>query len=382
MIRQILEKCHEYQIELHHLFIDYKQAYDSINRRRMVEVMTEFGIPEKLVKLTKMTLEGTRSKVKAEGGYTEDFEIKRGLRQGDVLSTVLFNLALEKAVRQLPIHPGGTIFNRMLQCLAYADDIVLVSRRKAELEEGYLRLQEAAGSLGLEVNQEKTKYMVTSNAMRAERAGMVELGNKRYEQVSRFTYLGSLVTENNVMAEEIKERIACGNRCYFSLQGVFKSKNISRTTKTKIYKTLVRPVLMYGSETWTMTQMEEEWLRRWERKILRRIYGGINENGVWRTRTNQELRALYQEPDIVTEIKTGRLRWAGHVQRLPETSTTKKIFTGGPGGRRRRGRPRKRWVDDLEDDLRKLGVRRWRMRAEEREDWRQICLQARALQEL
>jgi hypothetical protein len=81
------------------------------------------------------------------------------------------------------------------------------------------------------------------------------------------------------------------------------------------------------------------------------------------------LRVSYQDPDIVTEIKTSRLRWAGHVQRLPESSATKKIFTGRPGGRRR-GRPRKRWVDDLEDDLHKLGVRRWRVRAESREEWR------------
>ena len=60
------------------------------------------------------------------------------------------------------------------------------------------------------------------------------------------------------MVEEIKERIAVGNRCYFSLQGIFKCKNISRATKIRLYKTVLKPVVMYGSEAWTMTMIKEE----------------------------------------------------------------------------------------------------------------------------
>ena len=79
---------------------------------------------------------------------------------------------------------------------------------------------------------------------------------------------------------------------------------------------------------------------------------------------------MYGEPDIVSDIKISRIKWAGHVQRMPEASTLKKILTGRPGGRKRRrmGRTRKRWVNDLDDDLLKLGVRRWRLRAENRDD--------------
>jgi hypothetical protein len=76
------------------------------------------------------------------------------------------------------------------------------------------------------------------------------------------------------------------------------------------------------------------------------------------------------------------IRWAGHVQRMPETRSVKKVFLGKPDGRRRRGRPRKRWLDDLEEDLRKLGVKGWRRKAEDREEWRHVAKKAEVLQGL
>jgi hypothetical protein len=109
-----------------------------------------------------------------------------------------------------------------------------------------------------------------------------------------------------------------------------------------------------------VTKKEEEMLRRWERKILRGIYGAVREGEEWRIRTNGEIQQLSQKPDIVVEIKRARMRWAGHVQRMPEERVVKKMFTVQPGGSRRKGRSRLRWVDDLEEDLRKIGTRGWR----------------------
>ena len=86
-----------------------------------------------------------------------------------------------------------------------------------------------------------------------------------------------------------------------------------------------------------MTSAQEDMIRRWERKILRRIYGGVLDAGMWRMRTNAELYELHKEPDIVTVIKQGRIRWAGHVQRMTEERAVKKVFIGGPVGRRARG---------------------------------------------
>ena len=103
-----------------------------------------------------------------------------------------------------------------------------------------------------------------------------------------------------------------------------------------------------------------------------------NYNGQWKIKTNKELMTKYKAPDIVNVIKIRRLEWLGHVVRMNETKSVKKIFEGKLEGRRGRGRPRLRWINDVEDDLRKLGVKRWRTKALEREEWASIMKEAKA----
>ena len=95
-------------------------------------------------------------------------------------------------------------------------------------------------------------------------------------------------------------------------------------------------------------------------------------------KTNLELITKYKSQDIVTVIKIQRLEWLGHVIRMNETRAVKKIFVGKLEGRRGRGQPRLRWTDDVEDDLRKLGVKRWRAKALDREEWASIIREAMA----
>jgi hypothetical protein len=97
------------------------------------------------------------------------------------------------------------------------------------------------------------------------------------------------------------------------------------------------------------------------------MFGAVSENGTWRPRTNKEIEDQNREPDIVTEIKRNRLRWIRHVERMEASGGVKKIFKGKPEGRRGTGRPRKRYLDDVEDDLEQLGVRGQRRKARERE---------------
>ena len=129
--------------------------------------------------------------------------------------------------------------------------------------------------------------------------------------------------------------------------------------------------MLYGSETWTLTKKDENLLNTWERKILRRIFGAININGEWRRRTNSELEQLFKKPTIVTDIKARRLRWLGHVQRMAADRVPKKVLHAKPEGSRSVGRPRLRWMDDVETDLRLLGIRRWREKALDRDRWRE-----------
>jgi transcription termination factor 2 len=119
-------------------------------------------------------------------------------------------------------------------------------------------------------------------------------------------------------------------------------------------------------------------LMTWKRKILRKIYRPKQENGHWRIKTNKELMTKCKAPDIVNVIKIRRLEWLGHVVRMNETRSGKKIFEGKLEGRRSIGRPRLRWINDVEDHLRKLGVKRWRTKALERKEWASIIKEATA----
>jgi hypothetical protein len=134
----------------------------------------------------------------------------------------------------------------------------------------------------------------------------------------------------------------------------------------------------YGAEAWTLTKTEEQALLIFERKIFRRIYGRKYENGEWKSRTNRELEEMSKVEDTVKWIKGQRMRWLGHLQRMEEDRMPKKIFTQELEGTRRRGRPRKRWKEEVERDLQVPGVRRWRELVAERKKWKDIVRQAKA----
>jgi hypothetical protein len=155
---------------------------------------------------------------------------------------------------------------------------------------------------------------------------------------------------------DIKGKIAAGNRCYQSFSKILGTRYISKNTKIRIYKTIIRPEVLYGSETWAITGKMESGLMTWERKILRKIYSPKCEQGVWRIRTNLELQNVYRSPDIITEIKVRRLEWLGHIIRMDGARMGKKVFVSKPKGRSDIGRPKLRWLDD-EDDIKALGIR-------------------------
>ena len=156
----------------------------------------------------------------------------------------------------------------------------------------------------------------------------------------------------------LQRRILAGNRTYFAVISLLKSRFSSRVTKIILYKTLIRPVVSYGAEAWALTKKEEQALLIFERKIFRRMCGPKYEDGVWKSRTNREVEEMSKGENIVKWIKGQRISWLGHLERMGEDRMPKKIFTQKLEGTRRRGRPRKRWKEEVESRSSSAGVRR------------------------
>jgi hypothetical protein len=124
----------------------------------------------------------------------------------------------------------------------------------------------------------------------------------------------------------------------------------SRQTKFNIHKTLIRPVLLYGSETWVLTKREENQLLVFERKVLRTICDLKIENGVYKRSYNHKLDKEFDSPNALNVTKTSRLRYAGHMIRRPKDLPQKAQCTAKPNGRKNRGRPKSRWADGVNSD--------------------------------
>jgi hypothetical protein len=133
----------------------------------------------------------------------------------------------------------------------------MMTRRLQELETGLARLESATGEIGLQVNQTKTKYMFSSRTRELREGHSIQMNESNYEKCKSFKYLGKLVTTDNKTNKAIKARIAAGNRSYFALLRVFKSRSLSRNLKIKVYRSVVKPVVTYSSETWTLAVADE-----------------------------------------------------------------------------------------------------------------------------
>ena len=119
----------------------------------------------------------------------------------------------------------------------------------------------------------------------------------------------------------------------------------------KIYKTIIRPVITYSSQTWTLTAKDENNLRIFERQILRKIFGPVNIDNIWRMRNNMKIDKLIEGADIVRLIKAQRIKWQGHIQRMDQARPSRRLLDWKPMGTRPVGRPRQRWQEDVMEDI-------------------------------
>lgn len=302
--------------------------------------------------------------------------MENGLRQGDALSCLLFNIILECIFRDSGINTKGIIFDKSIQVLAYADDVDIIARTERDLRDAFVAFEKSAMKFNLKINVEKTKFMVCTKDRTIQPC--FEVDTYRFETVQNFCYLGSIINSDNNIDVEVKKRIISTNRCLNGLRSFLRSTYLKRDTKLLLYKTIIRPVLTYASETWTLSKKEEASIAICERKILRTIFGGIKEGNLYRRRTNDEIYKNYRDIDVIKFIKLNRIRFAGHICRLDATSPMYRIFKHKPIGNRTRGRPKLRWLDSINSDFKTIRVQNWQDLATGRTAWRNVLKKAKA----
>ena len=200
------------------LFINFKKTYDSVRREVLYNILIEVHIPTKLVKLIKMCLTETYSRVRVGKNLSDMFPIRNGLKQGDALSPLLFNFALVYAIRRAQVNQDDLKLNGTHQLLVHADDLYISEGSVYTIKENAEALVSASKEIGLEVNADKTKYMVMSRDQNERRSHNVKIDNSSVERVDEFKYLGKTFINQISIQEEITSRLLLLGTKFFVFQ--------------------------------------------------------------------------------------------------------------------------------------------------------------------
>jgi hypothetical protein len=258
---------------------------------------------------------------------------------------------------------GVQIGGRRLTNLQYADDIVLLTNSEEELQMLMERLDRTGKKYGMQINTGKTKVMTTT-----ETKCTIRIDQEELEQVDRFTYLGSTINEDSDCGIEIRVRLAKGYAVATDLKKIWKSHDITNTTKIKLWRTLVWPVAIYGCESWTLRKEEERRIEAFEMKCLRLIM-----NISWtEMRTNDwVLEEAGVERSLLKTVKERKMTYFGHIMRREGTCLEKDIMQGTMPGKRNRGRPRTNWLGNVKEWT-GLTMEEMIRLTEDRKRWRSI----------
>jgi hypothetical protein len=176
-------------------------------------------------------MNNTQRRVKIQNKLSEPINVKNGVRQGDALVCLLFNIALEKVIRDSAVNTRGTIFYKSVQILAYADDIDIIGRTQSAMTKTFTTLEKAAKGMNLFINQEKTKYIPVTKKSHASYPHYLEVRPYKFQVVHSFTYLGSDVNCNNDIRAEIQKLILTANRCFHGLRKHLRPHLTSKNAK-------------------------------------------------------------------------------------------------------------------------------------------------------
>ncbi|KAK3508823.1 hypothetical protein QTP70_009609 [Hemibagrus guttatus] len=305
-----------------------EKAYDRVPREELWYCMRKSGVAEKYVRVVKDMYERSRTVVRCAVGQTEEFNVEVGLHQGSALSPFLFAIVMDQLSEEVRQESPWTMM--------FADDIVICSESREQVEENLERWRFALERRGMKVSRSKTEYMCVNER---EGSGTVRLQGEEVKKVQEFKYLGSTVQSNGECGKEVKKRVQAGWNGWRKVSGVLCDQKISVRIKGKVYRTVVRPAMLYGLETVSLRKRQESELEVAELKMLRFSLGVTRLDRI----RNEYIRGTAHVGRLGDKVREARLRWFGHVQRR-DTS----IMLGGL-----HARPVLRDEHKSEDDFRR-----------------------------
>ena len=322
-----------------------------MNRDALIAVLRNYKVPSHLVDIiSAMYTTNTWCQVRTTEGASEKFKVVSGVRQACILSPLLFNCFMDRVLREaLKMTPGGwrieyttteglilsygekTPCTADIQNIQYADDLTLVAESASELQAMVSTLDRACTRWGMTINATKTK--TTTVGKEEENEVTITLRGNPLEAVESFSYLGSEVGKNAKAGGDVGTRLEKASRVYQKWRKeVFWSRSVSKRTKLHVFRVMVMPVLLYGAETWAVTQQELRKLYAFQMKCLREIVGVT----LWDRRRNVDILEETGELPIEEQLRHKRLQWFGHLQRMPENRPQKQVLRCRPHGRKRK----------------------------------------------
>ncbi|KAK3575294.1 hypothetical protein QTP86_023415 [Hemibagrus guttatus] len=318
-LRILMEKYRDGQRELHCVFVDLEKAYDRVPREELWYCMRKSGVAKKYVRVVQDMYERSRTVVRCAVGQTEEFKVEVGLHQGSALSPFLFAIVMDQLSEEVRQESPWTMM--------FADDIVICSESREQVEE----------------NLERWRFAL-------ERRGM---------KVSR-------IQSNGECGKEVKKRVQAGWNGWRKVSGVLCDRKISARIKGKVYRTVVRPAMLYGLETASLRKRQESELEVAELKMLRFSLGVTRLDRI----RNEYIRGTAHVGHLGDKVREARLRWFGHVQRREREYIGRRMLDMELPGRRQRGRPKRRYMDGINEDMKLVGASV--EDAEDRDRWREM----------
>ena len=340
-LRVLTENVLEVQKDIFVCFVDYEKAFDKVKHANLFNMLNEAGIDGKDMRLMRNLYWKQKATVRVGDEESPSLEIRRGVRQGCVLSPELFNLYSEVIMRDLLEMDGIKAGGRNINNIRYADDTVLITDSEEKLQDLVPALVRASGEHGLKLNVSKTKVMVISKADNDISAN-VEVGGVVLEQVQRYKYLGSVVTKDGRSVEEIKTRIAIAKNAFNKVKHIVTNRSISISLRRRFIKSYVWSTMLYGCEAWTINKDMEKRIEAAEMWFFRRM---LKISWTDRVSNDVVLHRAGTKREIMKFIRQRQLRFLGHVMRSQQLENV--CMTGRIEGQRGRGRPRVKLVDSL-----------------------------------